>query len=268
MKKGVVYYLSATGNTEAALRYMQKHLAGAALDLVNIARGTAPAPDDYDFVGLATFTDWGDPPMGMKMFIDRLPRQAGKPVFLFNTCAGFSGKTLRTLSEWAGAKGFKTVAGFTLNAPESYPPMVAKGRTKEKNPSAGDMARFHAFINDLNARLAADGSLAEVRPKLGILNAIIPRFPRDRSKKAMGNKQADRELCTGCGICAGACLYQAIKVEDRPVFDEARCYGCWACYNHCPQKAIYTAKLRGKGHYTILEVYKDKVKINSADDIP
>jgi len=34
-----------------------------------------------------------------------------------------------------------------------------------------------------------------------------------------------------------------------PRFDESLCYGCWACYNRCPVQAIYTKKLRGKGHY-------------------
>jgi Fe-S-cluster-containing hydrogenase component 2 len=27
------------------------------------------------------------------------------------------------------------------------------------------------------------------------------------------------------------------------------CCGCWACYNHCPRKAIYTPKMRGAGQY-------------------
>ena len=34
-----------------------------------------------------------------------------------------------------------------------------------------------------------------------------------------------------------------------PNFDESLCYGCWACYNRCPVRAIYTKKLRGKGQY-------------------
>jgi NAD-dependent dihydropyrimidine dehydrogenase PreA subunit len=38
-------------------------------------------------------------------------------------------------------------------------------------------------------------------------------------------------------------------LDPKPVFDEPRCYGCWACYNRCPKRAIYTKKLRGRGHY-------------------
>jgi len=261
MKKGIVFYLSATGNTELAVRYMQKHLTTAAVDLFDITQGPAPSPDDYDFAGFATFTDWGDPPYLMQMFVDKLPQQDNKPAFLFNTCAGFSGKTLKTLKEWIGRKGFKTVAYFTLNAPESYPPMVAKGRTKEKNPSAGDLDKFHAFIDNLNSLLASGGNPAEVRPKLGILNTIVPKFPRNKSKTAMGSKYVDRELCSKCGACERVCPYKAIKMDAGPVYDETRCYGCWACYNHCPQKAIYTDKVKGKGHYSLLEAYKDKLKI-------
>lgn len=260
MKKGVIFYYSATGNTRLALEYLQKRITNATVDLFDITQGSLPALDNYDFAGFATFTDWGDPPYLLRMFADKLPRQENKPAFLLNTCAGFSGKTLKTLKEMVGSKGFRVIAAFTLNAPESYPPMVAKGRTKEKNPSPGDLDKFQAFINNLNSLLASAENAPELRPKLGLLNTLMPRFPRDKSKKAMGQKQVDKELCNRCGVCAGVCPYKAIKIDADPVFDESKCYGCWACYNHCPTKAIYTDKVRGRGHYSVLEVYKEKLK--------
>ncbi len=260
MKKGVICYYSATGNTRLAVEYLQKRISNAAVELFDITKGTVPALDNYDFAGFATFTDWGDPPYLLRVFADKLPRQENKPAFLLNTCAGFSGKTLKTLKEMVGSKGFRVIAAFTLNAPESYPPMVAKGRTKEKNPSPADLAAFHAFIDCLNSLLAAAGDPPEVRPKLGLLNTLMPRFPRDKSKKAMGQKYADKDLCNRCGVCTGVCAYKAIKMDAGPVFDEKKCYGCWACYNHCPTKAIYTEKVKDKGHYSVLTVYKNKLK--------
>jgi Fe-S-cluster-containing hydrogenase component 2 len=38
-------------------------------------------------------------------------------------------------------------------------------------------------------------------------------------------------------------------MNPGPEFDTQRCYGCWGCFNRCPKRAIYTRKLRGKGHY-------------------
>ncbi|MBN1246016.1 MAG: 4Fe-4S binding protein [Anaerolineae bacterium] len=34
-----------------------------------------------------------------------------------------------------------------------------------------------------------------------------------------------------------------------PAFDEGQCYGCQACYNHCPAHAIYTRGYLDVRHY-------------------
>ncbi|MHA2272131.1 MAG: hypothetical protein ACXACI_09730 [Candidatus Hodarchaeales archaeon] len=40
------------------------------------------------------------------------------------------------------------------------------------------------------------------------------------------------------------------------------CYGCWYCFNHCPEKAIYTEKYRGIGHYPkLLSQLKEKLAV-------
>lgn len=70
--------------------------------------------------------------MFVKLFIDKLPKLNDKPAFLFNTCAAMSGKTLKTLKTWVDQKGFKVIAGFTLKSPESYPPFIVRGITKEQ----------------------------------------------------------------------------------------------------------------------------------------
>jgi heterodisulfide reductase subunit A-like polyferredoxin len=65
----------------------------------------------------------------------------------------------------------------------------------------------------------------------------------------MGIKYVDAELCKECHTCEKLCPYRAIKLDPKPVFDMGKCYGCWSCFNHCPNKAIYTKKFRGRGHY-------------------
>ena len=64
----------------------------------------------------------------------------------------------------------------------------------------------------------------------------------------VSTKSADAELCAECGVCATACPYEAMRLDPRPIFDEAKRFGCWARYNHCPTKAIYTREYRGVGH--------------------
>ena len=49
----------------------------------------------------------------------------------------------------------------------------------------------------------------------------------------------DYKKCTGCGLCAEKCRFNAIKMEKgKPVINPFLCEGCAACQVICPQKAI------------------------------
>ena len=78
---------------------------------------------------------------------------------------------------------------------------------------------------------------------------LFGNMSRTMARKDMGEKFVDESLCTECGICEKGCPYNAIVLAPKPQFDMEKCYGCWYCYNHCPEKAIYTKKYRGVGHY-------------------
>lgn len=263
---GVIFYYSSTGNTKLACRYIEKNLVDAKVDLFNMTHKEIPDLSHYDFVGFATFTDWGEPPLFVKLFIDKIPEQNGKPAFLFNTCAAMSGKTLTTLKTWVSEKCFKIVAAFTLYAPESYPPSIVRGITKEHNPSLRNLKRFNTFLKELNSLLTNSDykDLKEIKIKTGIIGTLVPRFPRTKSKLEMGKKYVNQSLCTQCGICVTGCPNEAISLDSGVNFDEDKCYGCWSCFNHCPQKAVYTEKINGIGHYSgPLQNYRQKLYFSS-----
>ncbi len=51
----------------------------------------------------------------------------------------------------------------------------------------------------------------------------------------------DEELCSGCGICAEICVYDALSLHERKgvmTINEILCKGCGACAAACPSKAI------------------------------
>lgn len=51
----------------------------------------------------------------------------------------------------------------------------------------------------------------------------------------------DEELCSGCGICAEVCVYDALSLHERRgvmTVNEVLCKGCGACAAACPSKAI------------------------------
>ena len=55
--------------------------------------------------------------------------------------------------------------------------------------------------------------------------------------------EVDRDLCSGCGICAAICGYDAIKLEQLniglvAVIDDLRCKRCGVCSAACPADAI------------------------------
>jgi ferredoxin len=51
--------------------------------------------------------------------------------------------------------------------------------------------------------------------------------------------RVDTDLCVGCGLCADACPFRVISLEDRvAVVDVAACMGCGVCVSHCPSEAL------------------------------
>jgi electron transport complex protein RnfB len=49
----------------------------------------------------------------------------------------------------------------------------------------------------------------------------------------------DSEVCTGSGLCAEECQYDAITLEEgRARVDESRCIGCGVCTTACPTEAL------------------------------
>jgi ferredoxin/flavodoxin len=250
--KGVICYYSGSGNTKLACQYIAKNIKSINIDLFNIVKSNTLDLKKYEIVGFATFADFLAPPYLVQMFIEKLPQQQDKPAFVFNTYGSITGRTLRILDKWVTNKGFKVIAGHSLHTPESYPPMITKGMGFEHAPNRREMEDFNGFISNLDrlfSILKRGGELERKKIYVGPLNCLLPSFSRTRARKNMGEKYVDETLCEECGTCENICPYGAIKLAPKPVFNMNKCYGCWACYNHCPNKAIYTKKCRGTGHY-------------------
>ena len=107
--------------------------------------------------------------------------------------------------------------------------LSGKGGTGKTTTSA-------AFIQFAQARAFADCDVDA--PNLHLVHAVegAPEaFDYLGSEKA----SIDPELCTGCGICADACRFDAIRREgDHCRVDPYACEGCGVCAYVCPQKAV------------------------------
>jgi len=250
--RGIICYYSGSGNTKLVCQYMVRNIKNIEIDLFNIVKDGAPDFKKYNIVGFATFTDFLGPSYLIQTFIEKLPQQNNKLAFVFNTHGFISGKTLKILDKWVTAKGFKVIAGHFLHTPESYPPMIDRGRGNEQAPSKKEMNDFNSFISELNQLcylLKKGKEIKRKKIRIGLLNSLLPMFSRIKARGDMGEKYVDEALCTECGVCEKLCPYGAIELSPKPIFNMNRCYGCWVCYNHCSNKAIYTKKYRGAGYY-------------------
>jgi ferredoxin/flavodoxin len=249
--KGAICFYSAAGNTKLACQAIARAIRAVEFDLLDITKTRNPDLGAYDIVGFATFADFFGPPQFFVTFTETLPVQPGKPAFVFNTWGGMSGGTLRRMTELVTARGFRVLAAHSLHTPESYPPMIARGRPFTAAPNADELRKFRDFTGALNllCRSLKDGAPVPRPLRLGLLDRLLPVLSRTTARREMGIKYVDADLCTTCGICVKLCPYGAIELREKPVFDVNKCYGCWACFHHCPSRAIYTWKFRGIGHY-------------------
>ena len=244
--RGIIFYYSGTGNTALACEYMARRLP-VPLDCVDVTAVPRIDLGRADVVGFATPTDFWGIPYVFEAFVEGLPRQDGKPAFVFNTFGAGSGKTLRVLARAVEARGFSALAGYSLRMPESYPPAIASGKGAADAPGRKEMAGFDSFISELAGILHAgrdDGHFGGAKLRLGLMSRFLPDLSRTAARDDMGEKHVDALVCTECGLCERNCPYVAIKLEPKPTFDSCKCYGCWRCYNLCPAHAIYTGKFR------------------------
>jgi len=196
--KGIICYYSGSGNTKLASQYIAKNIKNIEFDLFNIVKADVPDLETYNVVGFATFTDFLGPSYLVRTFIEKFPHQNNKPAFVFNTYGYISGKTLRILGELVTAKGFKVIAGHSLHAPESYPPMIARGKGNEQAPNEKEMNDFDGFISELEQLLNYLKEGKEIKGKkvsIGLLNSLLPTFSRTKARKDMGEKYVDESLC-------------------------------------------------------------------------
>lgn len=250
--KGLICYHSQSGNTALVCRFLTRKLISMDWDLFEIASSDPPDFQPYDLIGFAAWTYYLGLPPVFERFLHDLPPQNTKPAFLLNTFGIMPGQVLARMERILAPKGFLILAGTSFHTPESYPPYIVKGWHSLEAPTPQELANFDFFCaqlkNGLDQLQAGDAPRA-VKIKIDLLSRLIPPYSPAKIRREIGPLMVNPALCNSCGLCQKACLYGAIDSNLPPVFSPGKCQGCWACFNHCPQQAIYTTKIRGQGHY-------------------
>ena len=247
--KGIICYYSGSGNTKLAATYLSKKIKNADFVLHNILKDNVPDLGKYDIIGFATFTDFGAPSACFYSFSERIDSQKGKYAFVLNTYGSISFNTLFLMKELAESKKLQVIGGHSLHTPESYPPMRRRRLSFDGSPGKREMAAFNRFICRLDQQIESGGKPNIYTIKPSPYSHLFRGYARDKAKRDFGIQQVLVAKCSECGTCALLCPYHAIELSPKPVFDHDKCKGCWSCYNHCSNKAIYTRKFKGEFQY-------------------
>jgi MinD superfamily P-loop ATPase len=95
------------------------------------------------------------------------------------------------------------------------------------------------------AVLAGNAVVADCDVDAADLHLLLAPKVRERHEFRCGREAVIRpQDCTGCGVCAELCRFNAIMKKTRadgaPLFvaDPVACEGCGACVRFCPERAI------------------------------
>lgn len=248
--KGILFYYSNTGNTKIVCDYIRRTVKSAELTLCNILKDPIPDLTEFDITGFATWADFWAPSKLFRDFIKNLPSQNSKNAFIVCTYGFKYGRTLKQTYTELTKKGFSVFDAHALHTPENVATMICSGMAMEHAPNDKELSSFKQFVINLDTKIGSLQSGRKTTPhKLPLWHNLMPAMPRFLGKLTMGNKFVDNALCIKCELCKAVCPVNAISLSNFPVFAENECAHCWACFNRCPKKAIYTKKFRGKGHY-------------------
>ena len=252
----MIYYLSCTGNTLWAARAISEAIQEPLINIAALPDGEPLcAPQENERIGFCFPVHGWRPPVMVRAFVQRLRTVAAGKHYCWALCTAGDdiGETIDILADDLRHCGLTLDSAFSLQMPESYvglPFMDTDPPEKEEKKKRQAAEDLHRYTEMISQRLCGVRQLHLSHwPRINsrVLGAAFKRWLlTDRPFKV------DKDRCTGCGRCASSCPAGNIAMTDHlPEWQHnGRCLSCFACYHHCPVRAIeYGHRTQHKGQY-------------------
>lgn len=255
LRVGIAFF-SGTGNTwriaeqyAEAFRWHGHHAELLPIeDLVRVKQGAWFV--NYDLIGLAYPVHCWNAPRLVLAFLDTLPYDLDKRVFVALTAGGNIGGAMDYVKRRLSHFGYQVVHAAHYYTGSYYGDRAFREQTDEellRRTQWVDGETWEA-VAELLERHDRDYCATDTARVL--LSGLLWRL------YLAACRQAPRWLyataaCDGCGLCARSCPTDNIAVTEGPeVAFSARCTLCLRCVGICPQAAIQlTSRTEGFGRY-------------------
>ena len=253
----MIFYFSATGNTLWAARRIGEATGES---LVPMTDGDMPvclqlAPGER--IGFCFPVHGWRPPLVVRRFVQRLKCAPQLHPYTFAVCtAGDTvGEAMRIFRHDLEKTGLPLCAAASLLMPESYVGLPfmdvdTPHREQAKIQAAGErLSRLvipRILRNERFGQPLDTGRWPRINSRI-LGAAFVCCLVTDRPFRVQPSR------CIQCGRCAAVCPVDNIEWNKGQVprwRHNGRCLSCFACYHHCPQRAIsYGWRTMGKGQY-------------------
>ncbi|EGW39132.1 EFR1 family ferrodoxin [Desulfosporosinus sp. OT] len=254
----LIYFLTGTGNSYRAATWMAATHTNKGINS-KLYQITKPHEDaDYeengkDIVGFVYPTHGFTAPWPVIRHTLHLPRGRGKHAFVVATRAGTKIAALPF-------PGFEGTAGYLVALLLILKGYTIRGVMGLDMPS--NWMSLHWGLNPANSRfiigrakIKADSFAERILEGKRVFRGILSLFlglllsPISLAYLVIGRFFFAKlffasESCTGCGLCAKSCPFEAIRMigsrKPRPYWTFS-CESCMRCMGYCPNKAVETS---------------------------
>lgn len=265
-----IYYFSGTGNSLHVARAMTARIPGSRLfPIARFLRAesieTAAATVGFVFPNFCLTI-----PIPVKEFLERADLRSARYVFAVCTRGGSLSEAPAYIRPLLKRQGKRLNAYVNVNMPWNHPLGKEDLTARATSQEVARLDRRMQQKLDIFCRAVIAGEdyaekdteITLPLPAWGIaLKSLLPKPVNYGLHCHMYQRlirfDADTK-CTGCGTCAAVCASGRVRLTDgKPEWrDNIPCYGCFACINYCPRKAIQIAsRFPVKSYTTVNERY-------------